>query len=113
MNCGNLLQIYFQCCLEVDMKRYDFEEDDDEDDFDSFEQDEQSITPQEYKDILEDEQAIQHENIELTYQALNQRLIDRAYKICKNSFWFKFYNLDTQLKKISMVFNKLKDLQEF
>lgn len=94
------------------MKRYDFDEDDDEE-FESYDDDNKPITPQEYKDLLEDEQAIQHQNIELTYQALNQKLIEKAYKICKNSFWFKFYTLDTQLEKISIVFNKLRDLQEF
>lgn len=101
------------------MKRYDFEEEDDDDFDDDFEEEEDekefetSLSAQEYKQILAEEQAIQQESVELEYLSLNRKLIDTAYKICRNSFWFKFYSLDTQLKKISKVYNKLKDLQDY
>jgi len=69
------------------------------------------ISPEEYKELLAEEQALQQENVELTYMALNQKLIDKAIKFCSKSFWWNFYKLDTKLDKISTVYKKFRDLQ--
>ena len=84
------------------MKRFEFEDNDEEDE--EFEEEmNRPISPEEYKELLAD--------VELTYMALNQKLIDKAIKFCSKSFWWNFYKLDTKLDKISTVYKKFRDLQ--
>lgn len=99
------------------MKRFDFEGDNEDEDFfeDEEEDDDEqgkSLSPREYKELLAEEQMIQHESVELTYISLNQELIGKAISLCKNSFWWKFYSLDTQIGMISKVYDKFKKLQD-
>lgn len=92
------------------MKRFEFEDNDEEDE--EFEEEmNRPISPEEYKELLAEEQALQQENVELTYMALNQKLINKAIKFCSKSFWWNFYKLDTKLDKISTVYKKFRDLQ--
>ena len=51
-------------------------------------------------------------SVELAYISLNQELIGKAISLCKNSFWWKFCTLDTQIGMISKVYDKLKKLQD-
>jgi len=92
------------------MKRFDFYEDEEDDD-DDFE--EKSISPQEYKKILAEEQALQQETVELTYLALNQELLSKSIKFCEKSLFWNFYSVETQLKMISKIYMRFRDLQEY
>lgn len=91
------------------MKRFDYYDEEENDD----DADERPLTPQEYKEMLAGEQALQQEGVELTYLALNQELISKAIKFCEKSFFWKFYKIETQLKMISKVYFELRDLQDY
>jgi hypothetical protein len=90
------------------MKRFDYYDDEENED----ESNEPPISPQEYKELIAEDQALQQESVELTYLALNQKLIAKSIKVCEKSFFWKFYSLQTQLSMISKVYFQLRDLQE-
>jgi hypothetical protein len=98
------------------MKRFDFEGENDDEEFFEDEDDEdgegKAMSPREYRELLDEEQMIQQESVELAYISLNQELIGKAISLCKNSFWWKFCTLDTQIGMISKVYDKLKKLQD-
>lgn len=41
----------------------------------------------------------------------NNGTLECVVKICEKSFFWKFYNLETKLKKIKQAYNFLRDLQ--
>lgn len=88
-----------------------FEYDDEDEDDDSFEDDKsQPITPNDYKELIEGDQAIQQETVELGYLELDQKLMGKAIKICESYFLWNFYGVQTRLSMISRVYTKLKKM---
>ena len=94
------------------MNRFDHDfEDEDEDDEDSIDGgNSQPISHNEYKDLIEGDQAIQQETLELSYLELDQKLMGKAIKICERSMFWNFYSIQTRLSMISKAYIKLKKI---
>jgi len=87
------------------MKRFDFEDNDDEND--PFE--DPNMKSNSHNEI-EDEHEFQRETIHLGHMELDQRLMSKAIKICEKSFFWKFYSIRTRLMMISKVYSKFKKI---
>lgn len=95
------------------MRRFNNEDNDDREDVDNFfNGSEDILTPEEYKKLAEEEQAIQHAQLAVVYRDLNRRLLARAISMCEKSFWWRFYSLETQLNRVSAVYKSLRKLEE-
>ncbi len=95
------------------MKRFDYFEDDEENDDEESESLGRPLTPKEYKELIEEERALQQQDVELSYIDLNQKLLQKTIKLCEKSLFWNFYSLQTKLNMISKAFLKLKNLQEY
>lgn len=95
-------------------RRFNDEEPDDREDVDNFFNDgpEAMLTPEEYKKLAEEEQAIQNQQIAIVHRDLNRKLLARAISMCKQSFWWRFYSTETQLERVSSVYKRLRKLEE-
>lgn len=96
-------------------RRFNDEEPDDREDVDNFFNDgqpESMLTPEEYKKLAEEEQAIQNQQIAIVHRDLNRKLLARAITLCENSFWWRFYSLETRLSQVSTTYKRLKKLEE-
>jgi len=95
------------------MRRFDYD-DNDNDDIDKFFNDpeESILTPEEYKKITEEDQAIQYAQIGMNYRELNRKLLSRSIAMCEKSFWWKFLSLEAQLGRIEEIYKKLRKLEE-
>lgn len=95
------------------MRRFNNEDNDDREDVDNFFNEEESIlTPEEYKKIAEEDQAIQQAQLNIVYRDLNRKLLARAISMCEKSFWWRFYPIETQLNQVSTVYKSLRKLEE-
>ncbi len=99
------------------MRRFDYDDNEDyREDVDNFfgdgEEGDASITPDEYKAIVQEEQAMQQLQIDLVYRELNDRLMFRAVKMLEKTFWWKFYSLDKKLRIIEKTCRRLKKISE-
>ncbi len=78
------------------MRRFDYDDNDDyREDVDGFNDGEESdddINPEEYRAILEEEQAIQQLQLEIVNRELNDRLIYNTIKMLEKGFWWRFYS---------------------
>ena len=95
------------------MKRFDYDEendDDNEDDEKFYDDQPQPISHNDYKDLIEGDQAIQHETVALGYLELDQRLLNKAIKICEGSVLWNFYSMQTRLSMISKAYTRLKKM---
>jgi len=94
------------------MRRFDYD-DNDRDDIDNFFNDPDSIlTPEEYKKIAEEEQAIQHAQIGIVSRDLNRKLLSRAIVMCEKYFLWKFLSLEAQLERVEETYKKLRKLEQ-
>ena len=95
------------------MRRFDYD-DNDRDDIENFfnESEESILTPEEYKKIAEEEQAIQHAQIGMVHRELNRKLLSRSIAMCEKSFWWKFLSLEAQLERVEETYKKLRKLED-
>lgn len=94
------------------MRRFDYD-DNDRDDIDNFFNESESIlTPEEYKKLAEEEQAIQHAQIGMVHRELNRKLLARSIFMCEKSFWWKFLSLEAQLERVTETYKRLRKLEE-
>lgn len=96
-------------------RRFNDDEPDDREDVDNFFNDgqpESMLTPEEYKKLAEEEQAIQNQQIVIVHRDLNRKLLARAVSLCENSFWWRFYTLEAKLSQVSRTYKRLKKLEE-
>jgi Fe2+ or Zn2+ uptake regulation protein len=95
------------------MRRFNNEDSDDREDVDNFfNEDESILTPEEYKKLAEEDQAIQQAQLNIVYRDLNRKLLARAISMCEKSFLWRFYSLETQLNQVSTVYKTLRKLEE-
>lgn len=96
------------------MRRFNYEENDDyREEVDKFFSDEAAeLTPEQYKAIMEEEQALQQMQIRFVYREFNHRVLRSAVKMCESSFWWRFYSQDTKLRMIERAYKRLKKLEE-
>jgi len=96
------------------MRRFNYDDNEhNNEDIDNFFNDSESLmTPEEYKKIAEEEQAIQNAQINIVHRELNRKILARAISMCEKSFWWKFLNLETQLERISETYKRLRKLEE-
>lgn len=73
---------------------------------------EQILTPEEYKALVENEQALQEFHLRLAHRDLNHRALRTAIRVCEKSWFWRFYSLDTRLKKIDRAYKKVRKLEE-
>ena len=95
------------------MRRFNDEDNDDREDVDNFFNgaEDSILTPEEYKKLAEEEQAIQYAQLAVVSRDLNRRLLARAISMCEKSFWWRFYSLETQLNRVSAVYKSLRKLE--
>lgn len=99
------------------MRRFDYDDNNEEyrrevDKFFGGYGDESEITPEEYDEIIREEQAYNNLQYKLVKQELNHRIMRTAIRMAENSFWWKFYSHDTKLNVIDKVYKKIKNLEE-
>lgn len=101
------------------MRRFDYDENEEyRNEVDNFfgeneqEMSNDYLSPEEYDEILKEEQ----ENLELqkniVKQEFNHRILRFAIKMSENSFWWRFYSISTRLKIIDRTYKRLKKLEE-
>lgn len=93
------------------MNRFEYDDEDEGDDEESFGDDQpQPISHNDYKDLIEGDQAIQQETVALGYLELDQKLLSKAIKICEGSMFWNFYSMQTRLSMISKAYTRLKKM---
>ena len=99
------------------MKRFNFDEEDSGSEVNFYDHEppesENTITPDEYRDILEQELTLFEAKLQHMEQRKNHILLRESIQILKNSFWWKFHTVHTRLDYIDKTFNKLKELIKF
>jgi hypothetical protein len=97
------------------MRKFNYDDNEDyREDVDRFFEDsqEQILTPEEYKALVENEQALQEFQLRLAHRDLNHRALRAAIRMCEKSFFWRFLFLDTRLKRIDRAYKKLRKLEE-
>jgi hypothetical protein len=94
------------------MRRFDYDENDRDDIDNFFNEPDPILTPEEYKKIAEEDQAIQYAQIGMVHRELNRKLLSRAITMCEKSFFWKFLSLNSQLNHIDLAYKKFKKLEE-
>lgn len=91
------------------MRRFDYDDNEDHrkevDNF--FSNDE--LTPEDYEQFINDEKF--DVEFKIVNQEMNHRLLRTSVKIAENSFFWKFYSLDTKLQMIDKIYTKLRILE--
>lgn len=97
------------------MKRFDFEDDEENDDEeeDIFDEGSNPMTPKEYRELLAEERALEQETVELEYLGIGNKLMREAVRVCEKSFFWKFYGLQTRLDMISKAYTRLKNIRDY
>lgn len=90
------------------MRRFDFDNDDDDENFSNLGPNDYLISPEEYKNILEDELALHNSKYIELEKKMKYKILIECINLLKSSFFWKFYSLNTRLKKIEMAFTKFK-----
>jgi hypothetical protein len=99
------------------MSKFEYRNDDDdyEDDYDDedgsdleFDDDEDEI----YNDLLEQELALQSDQLDVAEKELHQRMINDALILNSKSWLWSFYSLETKLKMINKTFVFMKGLTD-
>lgn len=85
------------------MRRFDFEENNDEnkDDVDKF-----------FDENNEDDISDMQIELSFAYRDLNQKLLSNVIQVCQKSFFWRFYSLTTRLMIIRVAYENLKKLEE-
>ncbi len=93
------------------MKRFNFDENDDqEDEVDDFDHEGEHMSQEEYKVLIEEQQILQQLQYELSQQELEQNLLAQAVAVCEKAITWRFQSLETQLRKIAKAFKMMKKL---
>lgn len=94
------------------MRRFEFDDEDEDEGFPNLGPNDYLISPEEYKNILEDEIAIHNAKYYELERKMKYKVLIECINLLKNSFFWKFYSLNTRLKKIETAFTKFKLLLE-
>lgn len=104
------------------MRRFDYDDNNEEhrEDVDGFfgdmndedDEEEYFISPEEYKELVEDQQAMQQLHINLAHRDLDDRLLFKTIRMLEKSFWWRFYSQNKKLRLISRTYKTLKRLNE-
>ena len=101
------------------MRRFNYDDNEDHhEDIDGFlnnengGEEEDFISPDEYKQIIEEEKALQKAQMEIVQRDINDRTLFESIRMLEKSFWWRFYSLKTRMKMIKEVYTKLKRLGE-
>lgn len=97
------------------MRRFNYEDNDEyREDVDKFFSEEATgeLTPEQYKQLMEEEQAFQQMQARLVYRDFNHRVLRSAIRMCEKSLWWWFYSQDTRLRLIENAYKRLKKLEE-
>lgn len=97
------------------MRRFDYDDNEENrEDVDNFFGGEEAayITPEDYKAIVQEEQAMQQLQLDLVHRELNDRLLYRVTKMLEKSFWWRFYSLETRLRMIEKAYRRMKRITE-
>jgi len=96
------------------MRRFDFEEDDsDREEVERFlnsDSQDYLITPEEYKAILEDEMTLYEVKFRDAERKLRHKMLLYSVRLLRNSFFWRFYSLNTKLNQIEKVYDRLFSL---
>lgn len=96
------------------MRRFDFEDEDpDREEVERFldaDSQEYLITPEEYKNILEEEISLYDAKFRDTIYKLKYKVLLRSLDLLKGSFFWRFYSLNTKLNHIELVYKKMVNL---
>lgn len=92
------------------MRRFDYDDNDDGDDF--FEEAENILNADDYKKLVEEDQAIQRAQIETVNRELNRKLLVRSITFCEKYFLWNFLSLESQLNRIEKAYLSLKKIEE-
>ena len=103
------------------MKRYDFDEnenDNSKDDYDDFSEEEGDFVDDDDEDddemqehdFLENEEMLRELEISFQEAQNKQKTISQAIKICSQSFFWRFYSNQTKLKMIEQCYYGLTEL---
>jgi hypothetical protein len=100
------------------MRRFDFDEDDpDKEEIERFLESEDGqqfvISPEQYKDLIEEELTLYQTKFQHEQQKNNFKVLLVAINLLKKSFWWKFYSLNTKLKSIERTYKSLTELLHF
>lgn len=100
------------------MRRFNFDEDDpDRDEIERFLESEEGqqfvISPDQYKDLIEEELALYHVKYQHEQQKNNFKILLASINLLKKSFWWRFQSLDTKLNRIEKTYKKLIELLQF
>jgi len=98
------------------MRRFNYDENEeyreDIDKFFSQELENEDLTDEQYKAIMEEEKAIQREQIDFVHRDLNHRMLRTSIRACEKSLWWRFYGHATKLKMIDITYKHFRDLEE-
>jgi hypothetical protein len=99
------------------MRRFDYDDNDEyrrevDNFFGGGDDGDEGLTPEEYKSIVQDEKNIIEQQLNIAQQELNHRILRAAIRFVENSFWWRFYSVDTRLMQIEKVYRKLRRLEE-
>jgi hypothetical protein len=93
------------------MRRFDFDDEDpDNEEVDKFlnsDSQDYLITPEEYKNILDEEMGLYEAKFRDTSQKLKYKILLDSIDLLKYGFLWKFYSLNTRLNQIDKVYKKL------
>lgn len=96
---------------------YKNNDDYDDDDYEDYNEDDSDLEFEDeddelYNDLLEQEVALQADQLDMMEKENNQRIINDALNLNKNSWFWCFYSLETKLKMINKTFMFMKRLTD-
>ena len=92
------------------MKRFDYDEN--EDDIPFYGPEDEEMSQEDYTEMMRRQDAISLMQIDLASLDLRQRLLLKITKSLEKSFWWKFKNTKAKLKEISLAYHTLKLLTD-
>lgn len=100
------------------MRRFNFDEDDpDRDEIERFLESEEGqqfvMSPEQYKDLIEEELALYNVKYQHEQQKNNFKILLASINLLKKSFLWRFQSLDTKLNRIEKTYKKLVELLQF
>lgn len=69
-----------------------------EDDFDEFYEND-------YRDLLNQQNALEGFHLHLMEKNISEKVLSRSIKVCENSFFWKFYSINSKLSAINKVYD--------
>ena len=99
------------------MRRFNYDDNEEyREDVDKFFSEEQcegegELSDEQYKAIMEEEQAIQQLQIRFVHRDLNHRILRTAIRTCEKSIWWWFCRHTTKLKMIDDAYKQLRKLE--